>query len=213
MSKAIALEASLRTDLGKGASRRLRHTDNIPAIIYGGEQPALPITLEFRFIVKALEQETFYSQLIDLKINNKSESVILKAVQRHPSKQKPMHLDFMRIDSTHAINVHIPLHYINENICPGVKKGGNLSKNINEVEVRCLPTQLPEFIEVDLSALQLGQIIHLSDLPLPKEVELVQLRQGESHDLPVATVKLPKGGIEDADNDNTESNESSEPSK
>ncbi len=192
MSKAIELEASLRTDLGKGASRRLRRTQKVPAIIYGGNEDSISITLELRFVVKALEKETFYSQPIDLNVNKKSESVILKAVQRHPATESPLHLDFLRIDETHSINVHIPLHYLNESICPGVKLGGNLSRNINEVEVRCLPHQLPEFIEVDLSQLNLGQIIHLSDLSIPEGVELVQLRQGESHDLPVATVKLPK---------------------
>ncbi|KEQ18849.1 50S ribosomal protein L25/general stress protein Ctc [Endozoicomonas numazuensis] len=197
MSEAIALSAVARKDVGKGASRRLRRAELIPAVIYGGEQEPAQITLESRAIRKALESESFYSQIITLDVEGAAQQVILKDIQRHPAKEFAMHLDFLRVDATHAVTTHIPLHFLNEESCVGVKAGGAITHARVEVEVKCLPADLPEFIEVDMANVDLGGHIHLTDLTMPKGVELVALLQGEGHDLDVASVQTVRGAKED----------------
>lgn len=199
MSEAITLNASVRQDIGKGASRRLRHAEKVPAVIYGGEETPVSIVLEARVVKRALETETFYSQVISLDVDSKKHDVILKDLQRHPAKGNAMHLDFLRINAAQEITTNIPLHFINEESSEGVKAGGKLSHNATEVEVRCLPAALPEFIEVDVAALEVGHTIHLTDLAIPKNVQLVQLLHGDSHDLAVVTVNAPKKGTADAE--------------
>ena len=193
MSEAIKLNAVVRKDVGKGASRRLRHADLVPAIIYGGEAEPAQITLEGKAVRKALEAETFYSQIVTLVVEGAEQQVILKDLQRHPAKEFAMHMDFLRVDATHAITTHVPLHFINEETCAGVKAGGTISHTRVEVEVKCLPADLPEFIEVDMAEVQLSGHIHLSDLTLPAGVELV------AHDLSqdVASVLAARGAKED----------------
>ena len=186
----FSLNANARNDLGKGASRRLRrNADLVPAIVYGGDKAPQNIALEARELKKALENEAFYSHVIKLSIDGKKEDVLLKALQRHPAKPVIMHADFLRVVAGHEVTVHVPLHFINEDSCVGVKKsGGVISHTMTEVEVNCQPKDLPEFIEVDMAGVDLNQIVHLSDLKLPKGVSIPFLAQGPDHDLPVANV-------------------------
>ncbi|AMO57773.1 50S ribosomal protein L25 [Endozoicomonas montiporae] len=197
MSEAIILSAVARKDVGKGASRRLRHEDKVPAIIYGGEAEPMQVTLQGKAVRKALEAESFYSQIVTLDIEGTDQQVILKDVQRHPAKEYAMHMDFLRVDATHAVTTHVPLHFINEDSCVGVKAGGAINHARVEVEVKCLPADLPEFIEVDMAAVELGGHVHLSDLTLPEGVQLVALLQGEGHDLDVASVQKTRGAAEE----------------
>ena len=190
MSQDFDLVAEIRDEQGKGASRRLRrNADLVPAIVYGGDKAPQNIALEARELKKALENEAFYSHVIKLSIDGKKEDVLLKALQRHPAKPVIMHADFLRVVAGHEVTVHVPLHFINEDSCVGVKKsGGVISHTMTEVEVNCLPKDLPEFIEVDMAGVDLNQIVHLSDLKLPKGVSIPFLAQGPDHDLPVANV-------------------------
>lgn len=191
----FSLKVQARDLQGKGASRRLRHANLVPGVIYGGTTAAQSISIRMNELVKSLESEAFYSHVLTLVVDGKSEQVVLKALQRHPAKNTPMHADFYRIDATHDISVRVPLHFINQETAVGVKQqGGQLSIQVNDVEVRTLPANLPEFIEIDLSAVVLDQVLHLSDIKLPKGVKLTQLSHGaDSHDLPIASIHLPKG--------------------
>ena len=184
------LQASVRNDLGKGASRRLRRANQqVPAVVYGGEKGAQSISVEKTAFYKAIEDEAFFSSVIKLVIDGKEEQVVVRDLQRHPAKPVIMHADFLRVVAGHEVTVHVPLHFINEDSCVGVKKsGGVISHTMTEVEVNCLPKDLPEFIEVDMAGVDLNQIVHLSDLKLPKGVSIPFLAQGPDHDLPVANV-------------------------
>jgi large subunit ribosomal protein L25 len=192
-----SLKAAVRNVVGKGASRRLRRLEGtIPAIIYGGDKAPKNISLVHKDLVKALEDEGIYSHIINLEVEGEgAEKVVLKALQRHPYKAQVLHADFLRVDETHFITMRVPLHFLNEDKCPGVKLGGgSVSHAMTELEVKCLPQNLPEFIEVDLAAMNVGQVLHISDLKLPAGVESVQLSQGAEHDLPVVSVNAPRGG-------------------
>ncbi len=193
MSQAITLDAQIRTDLGKGASRRLRHANQTPAIIYGGEAAPVSITLAHNKLFKAQEQENFYSQVLTINVDGSEEKVIVKAMQRHAHKPVVNHVDFLRVDAAQELHTSVPVHFINEDACAAVKAGGNVAHHANEIEVVCLPADLPEFIEVDVANLELGQTVHLSDIALPKGVESVELRKGESHDQAVVSIAAPKG--------------------
>ena len=188
MSETTTLEVNTRHDVGKGASRRLRKAEQIPAVIYGGDEPPLSITVEARIVRRALEIESFYSQVIKLNITGQLHDVILKDVQRHPAKGHALHLDFLRVKASQLITTNIPLHFINKETCIGVKAGGKISYNITEINVRCLPKDIPEFINIDVAQLDIGSTLHLSDLAVPKDIQLVQLLQGESHNLAIVTV-------------------------
>ncbi|QJD60308.1 50S ribosomal protein L25/general stress protein Ctc [Pseudomonas sp. gcc21] len=207
----FTLNAKERNDLGKGASRRLRRiADLVPAIVYGGNKAPQSISLETRQLNKALESEAFYSHIISLDVDGKKEDVLLKAVQRHPSKPRIMHVDFLRVVAGHKVNVQVPLHFLNEDTCFGVKQeGGMIFRNLPEIEITCLPKDLPEAIEVDLIDLKLGEVIHLSDLKLPKGVTIPSLALGADHDLPVVNVMAPRVAAED-DQASEEGEESAE---
>jgi len=195
MSGEFVLNAVVRGDVGKGASRRLRNDELVPAIVYGGTQQPRNVSLSHRELVKALENEAFFSHLITLKLEDGAEEVILKDLQRHPARPRILHADFQRVSRDRKLHVHIPLHFINQEKCHGVKnQGGIIQHNANEVYVTCLPQDLPEYIEVDMTAYHVGQAVHLSDLKLPAGVESVELSHGPEHDIPVATVLAPKGG-------------------
>lgn len=195
MSGEFVLNAVVRGDVGKGASRRLRNDELVPAIVYGGTQQPRNVSLSHRELVKALENEAFFSHLITLKLEGGAEEVILKDLQRHPARPRILHADFQRVSRDRKLHVHIPLHFINQEKCHGVKnQGGVIQHNANEVHVTCLPQDLPEFIEVDMTAYHVGQAVHLSELKLPAGVESVELSHGPEHDIPVATVLAPKGG-------------------
>ena len=189
------LDVTLREEQGKGASRRLRREAGlVPAIIYGGRKKPQPVSIKFNELVKHLENEAFYSHIITLNVDGSSEDVILKDLQRHPSKTVIYHADFLRVSKTKKLKTTVPLHFLNEATAKGVKlQGGIISHNMTEIEITCLPGDLPEFIEVDLADVELGQIVHISDLKFPKGVESVSLSHGADHDLPVANIHKAKG--------------------
>jgi large subunit ribosomal protein L25 len=195
MSQEFLIEAFPRGDQGRGASRRLRREERkIPAIIYGGNKDATPIAIWHNELKKALENEAFFSHVLTVELNGKKESVILKDLQRHPYKPILTHADFQRVDKDHEIHVNVPLHFLNEDKGPVVKlQGGVISHQLNEVEVICLPQDLPEFIEIDVMDLELDQVLHLSDLKMPKGVRSAALQHGEDHDQAVVSVHLPRG--------------------
>ncbi|WP_018625290.1 50S ribosomal protein L25/general stress protein Ctc [Kangiella aquimarina] len=193
----FTFNAELRSDMGKGASRRLRReADMIPAIVYGGKEEPKSISLNHNQIINMLDEEAVYSSIINLDIDGTVEEVVIKDIQRHPFKPKVLHMDLKRIVRGEIMNATVPLHFLNEKSAPGVKAGGVMSHQITSVEVACRPRNLPEYIEVDLGGLDLGDTIHLSDLKLPEGVELTAL-QGEEHDLSVANVVRPSGPSED----------------
>ncbi len=203
MSDAFELNAELREDKGKGASRRLRRlADQIPAIIYGGNKDPQPLTLVRKDLEKALENEAFYSHVLTINVGKDQQKAILKDLQRHPARDRVMHADFLRVDDKVAIKVHVPIHFVNEETCHGVKmQGGMVQHQLTDIEVQCLPGDIPEFIEVDMIAIETGQIVHLSDITLPQGVTSVALALGEDHDLAVASVIAPKGGSADDEED------------
>jgi large subunit ribosomal protein L25 len=190
----FVLHAVNREDKGKGASRRLRHQGLVPSVVYGGTNDSQSISIIGKDLLKHLENEAFYSHIVTLKIDGKAQDVILKDLQRHPAKPLAMHADFLRVSKNQKLTTRVPLHFANEETCIGVKtQGGIVSHTMTDIEVSCLPADLPEFIEVDVAALALDSILHISDIVLPKGVESVALIHGEDHDLPVVSVHKPKG--------------------
>lgn len=202
MSEQLQLSAELRTDVGKGASRRLRRIANrVPAIVYGGtEEAPVPLTLNTNELNKAMQVETFYSQVLDLTIDGKKQPVVVRDVQRHPAAPRILHVDFYRVDMNKTLQVNIPLHFINEEECVGVKTGGGIVNHIlNEVQIEALPSAIPEYIEVDMLEVELGGQVHLSDLKMPTGVTLVAFGHDddEDHDLNVASVNAPRAAVEE----------------
>lgn len=194
----FVIDAQTREDEGKGASRRLRRQALVPAIVYGGNKEPQSISILSKELIKHLENEAFYSHIISINIAGKSEDVILKDLQRHPAKPAILHADFLRVLKDQKLTTKVPLHFINEEKCKGVKsQGGIVNHSITELEIICLPADLPEYIEVDVIDLEVGDLIHISDLKLPKGVESVALMHGEESDLAVAAVIKPKGIKED----------------
>ena len=200
MTDLFTLEAEVRTDLGKGASRRLRHAGKVPAVLYGANKEAVSLTLNHNKLFQAQGFEAFYSHVLTLNIGKEKVEVLVKDMQRHAFRPLVMHLDFLRVDANKALHTHIPLHFINEDKADSIKlNGGHAEHHMIDVEISCLPADLPEFIEVDLEKVEIGQTIHLTDLVLPKGVSLLELNKGETHDLAVVTVKLAKGPKADDD--------------
>ena len=187
------LSAQLREEAGKGSSRRLRRLEGlVPAIVYGGKNKPKSIQLAHKDLKRALEEESFFSSVITLAIDGKEEPVILKALQRHPAKPVVLHADFQRAAAGTVLKVNVPVHFLNETICKGVKmQGGVIHHDAVEIEVSCSPKDLPEFIEVDLAEVELDQVVHLSDLKAPKGVTFVAL--AHDSDLPVASINKAKG--------------------
>ena len=217
MSTDFILQAKGREDTGKGASRRLRRlAGEIPAIVYGGKKNPMKITLTHKDVAKALENEAFYSSIVSLNIEGSSEDVIIKDIQRHPAKKIVLHMDFFRVSKTTVLQTKVPLHFINEDTCPGVKLGGGIvAHTMTDIEIQCLPKNLPEFIEVDMGEVDVGDIVHISDIVLPEGVESVALNLGSDHDLSVATINKPKAvevdeDIESIDSSDAESSGESE---
>lgn len=201
----FTLQAQARGVAGKGASRRLRRLEgNLPAIVYGEGKDSQSISVEHKELVKRLENEAFYSSIIALNIDGKTESVVLKDLQRHPARKIILHADFMRISKDRAIRVNVPLHLLNGATSKGVKLGGGIiAHTLTQLEVSCLPADLPEAIEVDLADVDVGETLHISDLKLPAGVESVALGHGPDYDLPVVTINKPKGGDTDEDEEET----------
>ena len=194
MSETFELQAQSRSVIGRGASRRLRRLENkVPAVVYGAEKAPLSLTLCHNDVFHALENEAFYSHILTLHIDGKAEKVVLKALQRHPYKPRILHMDFLRVSEKSKLRMHVPLHFIGEDKAPGVKSAGLVNHYMSDVEVSCLPANLPEFIEIDVSALELNQTLHLSDIKLPKGVELVaHVEAGSEQDHPVVSIHLPR---------------------
>jgi large subunit ribosomal protein L25 len=188
------INAQSRSDVGKGASRRLRLEGKVPAVLYGAGKDAVSLTLDHDEIFHHLEHEAFYSHILSVKVDGKAQKAVLKDVQRHPSKPKVQHVDFQRVSETDKIHMHVPLHFVGEEVAPGVKAGGLISHLMTGIDINCLAKDLPEYVEVDVSALETGDSIHLSHIKLPNGVEIPALAQGPDHDLPVISIHAPKGG-------------------
>ncbi|MBE0482616.1 MAG: 50S ribosomal protein L25/general stress protein Ctc [Bacterioplanes sp.] len=196
------LSAEIREDSGKGASRRLRRENGVPAIVYGGkaggnDRKPQSITIKSNELIKLLEDEAFYSSVITLTIGDKAEQVVLKDLQRHPAKNMIWHADFLRVNKNTKIKAHVPLHFINEESCVGVKTGGGkIAHQLTSLDIICSAGDLPEFIEIDMANVEVGTVIHLSDLVLPKGVESLALSHGPEHDTSVVTVAAIKGATD-----------------
>jgi large subunit ribosomal protein L25 len=191
MKISFELAAEFRDDQGKGASRRLRRHGKVPAILYGGRRDARALLVDHTRLAKLMDDERFYSTILALKVGNQSQAAVLKDVQRHPYKNQIMHIDFQRVLEDEKIRMRVPLHFRGAAESVGVKsQGGVLSHVRNDVEVTCLPKDLPEFVEVDVSALEINQVIKLSELKLPAGVDIVELQAGR--DAPVASIHMPR---------------------
>jgi large subunit ribosomal protein L25 len=192
MSDVFEFVAESRGQSGKSAAKRARRKGGVPAVIYGGHGEPQMLLLSHNEVIKHLAHEAVYSHVLDINVDGKTEKAVLKGVQRHPAKFQVLHLDFQRVTMSEALKVHVPLHFINEQASVGGKKGGIVAHAMIDVEVSCLPAVLPDFIEVDLSGLDIGESIHLSDIVLPAGVEIVALAQGPEHDHPVASMMASK---------------------
>ncbi|NKN32176.1 50S ribosomal protein L25/general stress protein Ctc [Marichromatium bheemlicum] len=199
MSVDFNVIAQPRETVGKGASRRLRRAGEVPAIVYGGHQEPQMVTVSHNEMLKHLEHEAFYSHVLNLTIGEETSTVVLKDLQRHPAKPFILHVDFQRVTQDEQLRMSVPLHFLNEEECVGVKAGGQIARSLTEVEVSCLPKDLPEFVEVDMAAMEIGAIVHLSELALPAGVELAHAAAGDEV---VVAVHAAQGG--DADDDASE---------
>lgn len=192
MSNVFEFVAECRNVVGTSAARKTRKEGGVPAVIYGGHQEPQMLTIDHNEIIKRLAHEAVFSHILDVNIEGKIEKAILKGVQRHPARPQILHLDFYRVDMTQLLKTHVPLHFINEQISVGGKKGGVVAHSMIDVEVSCLPADLPDYIEVDLMNLDIGDTFHLSDIVLPPRVEIVALSHGVDHNLPVASMQATK---------------------
>ena len=188
-----------REDEGKGASRRLRRAGKVPAIVYGGELPPVSIQLDHEKLWLAQQNEWFYSSILDLSLNGQIYKVLLRDLQRHPYKQQILHLDFQRVSDDQVLRTAVPLRFVNEDKSPAGKTAGVvIMHELTEVTVACLPKDLPEAVEVDLSDLAVGGVVHLSDLKLPTGVEIPALALGPDHDVAVVVAKAAQGEADEA---------------
>lgn len=194
------LHAEIREAEGKGASRRLRRLyDKVPAILYGGKEPAQTISLDQKKVMHALENPTFYSKILTLHLPDKKQQVVLKDLQRHHFKKSIMHMDFLRVNPTDVIDMRVPLHFIGADVAPGVvDQGGIVNHRMMDLEIRCQVKDLPESISVDITNMVLDQTMHISDLKLPQGVESVVLAHGKEHDHAIVSIHQPKVFVEEA---------------
>jgi len=196
MSSKFTLDAEMRDDLGKGASRRLRRENKVPAVLYGAGRPAWSLTLKESQLARNLQEEAFYAAIIELTLDGKQQKVFLRDLQRHPAKETVMHVDLQRVRDDVEMTVVLPLHYLNEDIAHGVKmEGGQIMHNAVDIEITCLPGVLPQYIEVDMVDVKLGESVHLSSVKLPEGVVSTQLSYGEDHDQPIASIITPKAEV------------------
>lgn len=188
----IEIKAVKRDEQGTGASRRLRRAGMVPGVVYGGDKPAVNISLQHKPLALEFRHEAFHSSVLNLELDGKKETVLLRDYQLHPVRNTLLHIDFQRVSASEKIHVKVPFHFINADVAPGVKLGGGIVAHIaTEADVSCLPKDLPEFIEVDLAKLEMGHSIHLSQIALPKGVEFVQLAHG--NDATVASIAKTRG--------------------
>lgn len=199
MDNQFQITAEPRSDLGTAFSRRLRRAGRVPAVIYGGGQPNTAITLDHNDTIHHLEKEAFHSHVLTVDVGGRSEQVVLRDVQMHPYKRLVMHLDFLRVSADRKLRMMVPVHFVGEDVAPGVKLGGGVVSHLMpEIEIECLAKDLPEFIAVDISGLELDQALHLSDLKLPAGVSIPALALGHDHDLPVVAIHAPRAGEPEA---------------
>lgn len=199
MANVFEFIAEARSTTGSIAAKAVRRQGKVPAVIYGGEAVPEMLTLDHNEVVKHLAHEAVYSHVLDIKVDGKTEKAVLKHIQRHPAKPQILHMDFMRVDASHKLKVHVPLHFVNDTVSVGVKKGGVVTHAMVDVEVLCMPSALPEFIEVDLANADIGDTIHLSDLVLPAGVEIAALQHGAEHDHPIAQIVKTRSTEETAE--------------
>jgi len=193
MSEEFDLVAEIREGQGKGASRRLRHEGKVPAIIYGAGRPPRALAFDHNRVLHQLENESFYSSILNIKVGEKSQAAIVKDIQRHPAKQRIMHMDFQRIVEDEKIKMNVPVHYLNEEDAVGVRLGGgSVSRLVTEVEVTCLPKDLPEYFELDIAELELNEMLYLADLKVPDGVEIVELSHGDENNQPIVSIHVIK---------------------
>ena len=207
MADSIVINAERREQMGKAASRRLRKKDDkVPGILYGGSDDPIPLVMDHKDLFKAMQDDAFFSQVLEVYVGKKSQQVVVRDLQRNPASEKVTHVDFLRVQADREINVAIPLRFLNEEECSGVKvDGGSISHNLTEVEISCLPANLPEFIEVDMAELEIGDSVRLSDLTVPKDVVIVALASvEEGRDVQVASVLAPRLEIEEDELDGDE---------
>ncbi|MCC7546735.1 MAG: 50S ribosomal protein L25/general stress protein Ctc [Burkholderiales bacterium] len=187
----MEVNALARSTLGKGASRRLRHAQKVPGVVYGGGQQVQSIELDHKALKQHLKMEAFHASILSLNIDGQKQQVLLRDYQMHPWRLDVLHVDFQRVAADRRIHMKVPLHFMNQETAPGVKTGGGtVSHVMPEIEIGCLPADLPEYIEVDIGEMQAGQSLHLSDLKLPQGVESIALRAGD--DLVVVTIQQPR---------------------
>ncbi len=193
------LKAEPRNELGKSASRRLRRSGRIPGTVYGANKEPQSISLLHDEVLHQLDHEAFYSSVLTINVSAESERVVVKDLQRHPYKLEILHIDFLRIDEKQKITMRVPIHFLNEQQCMGVKSGGGVvSRIMTELEISCLPADLPEYIDVDLANVNVGEAVHLSDIVLPEGVEIYALQHGgDSSSSAVASVNVPKISSDD----------------
>ena len=189
MASSYIFDADVREDLGRGPARRLRPQGKIPAVLYGAGEAPVGLVLDHNKVIKALEDDATYSHILTLRFGGKEETAILKDMQRHPSRPIILHMDFQRVSESQKIRVHVPIHFLNQEISVGAKKGGVITHAMVDIEVTCLPARLPEFIAVDMSKVDVGQSVHLSDIKLPPGVESIELLHGAGHDQVVAAIQ------------------------
>jgi large subunit ribosomal protein L25 len=208
MSESFDVNAQPRQDAGKGASRRLRRNGLVPGIVYGAQREPELISLAHNELAHHLEEEGFYSRILDLKVGDKVEKVVIKDLQRHPARPFVLHVDFQRIIVDEKIRMTVPLHFVDEATSKGAKQGGRVAHNLTEVEVSCLPKDLPEFIDIDMSEMDIGDIVHLSEIRLPANVALAH---SPDPDVPVVVIHSPQAQEEEPAAGGEEGAEPAEP--
>jgi large subunit ribosomal protein L25 len=197
MAKGFDLVAEIREDAGKGSSRRLRREGKVPAIIYGGGKPPRALSFDRNALLRHMEHQAFFSSVINVKVGDNEQPAILKDVQVHPAKRQVLHMDLQRIIATEKIRMSVPIRFLNESTAVGVKTGGGtVSHMVSEVEITCLPKDLPEYLEIDIANLELDEMLHLSDVKLPEGVEIPQLAQGPEHDQAIVAIHIIKVEVE-----------------
>jgi len=210
MQENFEINAVSRDVQGKGASRRLRREGLVPGIIYGGDVEPQMFATKHNELLQHLDNEAFYSHILTVNIDGNAQKVVLKDLQRHPAKPFVMHVDLLRVSDKDRIKMHVPLHFLNEETCPGVKAGGKVSHLMTDVEVICAAKDLPEYIEVDLAGMNVGDTIHLSELKMPEGVEVLALAHDGEHDTGVVAIHAAKGGAEEAEEETAEGEEGGE---
>jgi len=194
MAEKLDLVAEVREDQGKGASRRLRREGKVPAILYGGGRPPRSLSLDHNKLTREMQEEAFYSSILTIKAGDRTQPAIIKDVQRHPSKPQILHIDLQRVLADEKIRMNVPIHYLNEDIAIGVKQGGGVvSRLMTDVEVTCLPADLPEYLEIDIADLDVDDMLYLSNLEVPEGVELTHT---EDRDQPIVSIHIPKKIVE-----------------